>query len=104
MFHLPELEERRQQRRREKLALVARLNHKQCQVRPVYGTDVCEAVNVRTDNPAHGWADGYLHCLNVHSARYPNRGAAYWSQTRAFSDIIHTPELYVEELREIVDR
>ena len=118
MIYLHEsLEEKRAQRRKDKLERLARMNKQHCDVKPVYGQDLCEAVNIlRADSVASlninnnkdcdsRWrmGQGYLHCEAVHRARNPYHPAVFWHQTDALRNIVHSPEQYLFELKEILE-
>ncbi len=111
MFHLQRpLRERRKHCRKHKLDYLAEVNKKHCEINPVYGQDLCEAVDVtkcvtRTrfvDNLWHGL--GYVHCLCAHHHNNPYHPDFHWQHSEVFKQLIHTPEQYLEELRGILSR
>ena len=48
--------EKRAKRRQDKLHRLARMNKFRCDARPVYGSDLCEAVNIYTEAAGHSEA------------------------------------------------
>ncbi|XP_064459250.1 helicase domino-like isoform X2 [Ornithodoros turicata] len=105
-FYMDSLENRRRQRHREKLRLLGRTNALRCAACPTYGRDLVEAVtvvqDVRPPTKGRAWGGaGYVHCLHA-PVEQPAR---YWPHnTQALSDLVHTPPILLERLRDIVSR
>ncbi|XP_067010530.2 helicase domino [Anabrus simplex] len=107
VFYLPDLEEKKLRRRREKLALLRDINERRCEVCPIYGADLIASVQIvdrlkPSPSPIFFKGIGYSHCLR---AKIPHRRLdEYFSQTEALVSIVHNPEEYVDELRDIFSR
>lgn len=102
--------ERRQQRRIEKLRHLAQINSEHCSQTPVYGPDVRQALSLATDlgvsaPPEKHWHyQGHANCQCAHAEHSKNLPKYYWHETTHLADIIHTPEQYLDELKEILNR
>ncbi len=103
--------EKRVQRRKDKLERLARINKSHCDVKPVYGHDLYEVVNImretstssKKDCDTNPWrGQGYVHCQAVHQAN-PYHPSVFWHQTNALRDIVHNPEQYLLELKDILE-
>ena len=75
----------------------------------MYGLDLHGCVDVLSetkDVDASRWRGlGYVQCYQaLMSQRSPNHPEVFWKQTEALVDILHTPEDYLEELQEIIER
>ncbi|XP_064613460.1 helicase SRCAP-like isoform X3 [Liolophura sinensis] len=109
-FDLTELEKRRSKCRREKLELISKLNKRHCDVKPVYGQDFYNCVNLLRDGEQTGatgtqWKGrGFIHCHNVQHCKRPHRMANYLARTEALSQLVHTPEQYLSQLQDILQR
>ncbi|KAL3857410.1 hypothetical protein ACJMK2_012085, partial [Sinanodonta woodiana] len=104
---------KRQEERKEKLKFVAHINKRHCSMKPVYGRDLCQAVNIyKTENretpSSHTnnfWKGvGMIHCHNVHSVNNRCHPEYFWTQTKVLSNLVHTPEQYLSELEDILAR
>ena len=107
------LAEKRAKRRQDKLVRLARMNKSRCDVRPVYGQDLCDTVDILLDcaehkdstKPGHVWnGPGYVHCHKTLTCTNPHHPDSYWTQTHALRDMLHTPEDYSRELQDILQR
>ena len=104
------LENKKKCHRKELLERIARLNKRHCEAKPVYGEDLCRAVNILNDmqgtsvldNTWHGL--GMVHCHNVHNYPKPSDSNYYWTQTKALGAVVHTAEQLLEQEKEILDR
>ncbi|ESO91647.1 hypothetical protein LOTGIDRAFT_122039, partial [Lottia gigantea] len=107
-LHLVPLKEKREKHRKSKLELITRINKRHCDVKPVYGQDLCESIEAFSDldpttvnsNIWHGL--GTVYCR--HANRYDNSHGNFWKTTSALSNIVHTPEQYLTELQDLLDR
>ena len=105
---------KRRSRRKEQLNYIVETNKKHCDVKPVYGQDLCDAVNIFIDPYGskhfvkrdrtlwHG--PGQIHCHCAKFCQNPDHPKYLWNQTKVLSDVIHTPEQYLAELQETLDR
>ncbi|KAB7496302.1 Helicase domino [Armadillidium nasatum] len=107
IFYLSDLEEQRKHKRKEKLCFIASLNTRRCHACPIYGSDLMEAVSVLLGpikdaalNEASFNGQGMVHCQNAPVTSIDQ----YWLQTECLSNLVKTPEKYLEELRDITDR
>ena len=105
------LEEKRRQSLCSKLMHIANLNQQNCSVRPIYGQDLRNSVNIGdepcTDSQRDRWkGQGYVHCLRIHNHRlsHTSHPEIYWKHTDALSSLVHTPESYFGELKDILER
>ncbi|PSN31348.1 hypothetical protein C0J52_18960 [Blattella germanica] len=92
-------------RRKAKLEMLNRLNHRRCAACPIYGSDLTESMRFvdLVESSSGDWKGaGYVHCLNT--IKQDSKPGRYWTQTNALRSIIHAPEQYVEELRDIFSR
>lgn len=105
---------KRRSRRKEKLENIAETNKKHCDHKPVYGQDLCDSVNIFRD-PYNGklylkrertrWhGPGQIHCYCAKFCQTLDKPSYLWNQTKVLSDVIHTPEQYLQELEEVLDR
>lgn len=101
-------------KQKERLHNIAKINKLHCERKPVYGQDLCDAVNIFKDpfssrsyrnRDTSKWnGPGHIHCqcsklcTNCFHPKY------LWNQTTVLSDIIHTPEQYLQELQDILER
>ena len=96
---------KRAHRRAEKLARLARINEAHCSAQPVWGSDLHHTVNVL--DPRHealtARVPGYVQCACIHTADNSNTNV-FWQQTHALRHLVHTPQQYLNELKEILDR
>ena len=105
---------KRRSRRKEQLDYLAETNRKHCDCKPVYGQDFCDCVNIFKDPYSsktytkrdrtlwHG--PGTVHCYCAKVCRTPDHPHYLWNQTKVLSEVIHTPEEYLAELGEVLDR
>uniref|UniRef100_A0A224XG66 Putative chromatin remodeling complex wstf-iswi small subunit n=1 Tax=Panstrongylus lignarius TaxID=156445 RepID=A0A224XG66_9HEMI len=97
----PNLEERRKQRRQEKLALIAKLNEIRCRALPVYGIDLVSALTINKGPSKLEWSySGYVHCKHAKN----NDPTNYWTETEALRETIYSAEERVAQLSEIFSR
>ncbi|XP_076435128.1 helicase domino-like isoform X2 [Babylonia areolata] len=102
--------ERRKRRRREKLKRLARVNGHHCTHTPVYGPDLVQTLTLSSDlcsqchREKHWLRAGHANCQCVHSHHNRNLPKYYWHETSHLSDLIRTPEQYLTELRDVLDR
>ena len=100
--------------RKEKLNNIARMNKLHCDFKPVYGQDLCDAINIfrdpytgrayRTRDISKWNGPGHIHCSCVKLCKNPCHPKYLWNQTRVLSEVIHTPEQYLGELKDILER
>lgn len=93
---------------------ISRTNRQHCERKPVYGQDLCDAVNIHKDPYSNRmyknrdiakWnGPGHIHCYCAKFCSNPNHPKYLWNQTSVLSDILHTPEQYLQELENILDR
>ncbi|XP_023242373.1 helicase domino-like, partial [Centruroides sculpturatus] len=107
IFYMESLVEKRNERQKEKLERLGYINARRCVARPLYGLDLIKTVTVVNDiqpcsqsKPWHGM--GYVNCYNAPYVQ--ERCSDYWYYTQALSSMIHTPESYLEELKDIITR
>ncbi|XP_064649340.1 helicase domino-like isoform X3 [Lineus longissimus] len=104
-FYMEELMDKQLHKRREVLEFMAKMNKRQTEVRPVYGYDLCHAVNVLNDMSetkvhCNRWKGlGYVHCYNVYHSDHQ-----FWRGTKALTNIVQNPTTYLERLQDITDR
>ena len=114
------LNEKKRLERRERLAFLANLNKKRCEACPIYGSDLIEAVRmISRPSPVDGscsakdssdlsWnrrSESYVHCLNAVEPMTGRRNfETLWSETSGLRNLVHTPEQYIDELRDVIDR
>ncbi|KAK3083777.1 hypothetical protein FSP39_003020, partial [Pinctada imbricata] len=110
LFHI-DLTEKRIEERVDKLEYLARTNRKHCELKPVYGRDLHDAVDVWRDTSQttvidNTWGGrGRSFCLNVHSPFSNSKlSDKYWTNTKVLSNLVHTPEMFLQELKEVLDR
>lgn len=80
-------------------------------MKPVYGRDLCDVVRIIPESPnclicsAKGWncGQGLVNCQATHAFSNPHHPACYWRQTQALSSVVHTPEQYLKELKELLE-
>ena len=112
------LNEKKRVERRERLSFLAKLNKKRCEACPIYGSDLIEAVTMisrpsvdsissrdSTDFRWKGGGESYVHCLHAVEPMVGRRNfETLWWETQGLRDLVHTPEQYVDQLRDIIDR
>ena len=100
--------------RKEKLEYISRTNKQHSDLKPVYGQDLCDAVNIfkepytgrvyRTRDKSKWNGPGHIHCRCAKLCPNPCRPQYLWNQTKVLSNTIHTPEQYLEELKDVIER
>ena len=95
-------------RRRDKHERLERLNvinTRRCDQFVVYGTDVHRAVDCLSLSgvtPSSWSSAGFVHCLEAQlGSLWPS---VYWRQTDSLKQAVHTPEDYLRQLRDVLDR
>ncbi|KAL8561069.1 hypothetical protein ACOMHN_031013 [Nucella lapillus] len=102
--------EKRKQRRKEKLKRLARVNVHHCSQAPVYGPDLIQTLNLAPElcgqcqRGRHWLRVGHANCQAVHTDHNRNLPAYYWHETNHLSDMIRTPEQYLSDLKEVLNR
>jgi len=118
LFKNSPLNEKKRVERRERLSFLAKLNKKRCEACPIYGSDLIEAVTMisrpsvdsissrdSTDFRWKGGGESYVHCLHAVEPMVGRRNfETLWWETQGLRDLVHTPEQYVDQLRDIIDR
>ncbi|CAH1801795.1 unnamed protein product, partial [Owenia fusiformis] len=110
-LYMESLETRRLEERKKKLDWIATRNKRHCNTRPVYGQDLHNAVNVLNDlkttnlletHPGSRLTWGgvsHVNCHNVHNGR-----GDIWRETDILAQMIHTPDQYLKELQDVLNR
>ncbi|XP_046390170.1 helicase domino isoform X2 [Ischnura elegans] len=111
LFYLPDLEEKIQRERREKLSRIAHLNARRCEAYPIYGEDLVDAVKLlhlesRGKAVSRWRGEGYTHCLNALRGVEGDISTHHhlWEESQTLRDILHTPRELVEKLKPIFSR
>ena len=113
-------DEKKRKERRERLAFLAKLNKIKCEASPIWGSDVIIAatttsrpkaaeqdgeVSQPAELPWSSRGDSYLHCLRAVEPLVGRRNyESLWGETGALRRIVHTPEQYIDELNDIIQR
>ncbi|XP_056644553.1 helicase domino isoform X1 [Diorhabda sublineata] len=84
--------------RKNRLALMCRINNIRCSALPLYGRDFQDAVKIFTPNKINPWGGGHIHCLNTLYCKKSTE------PTDCLKDILYNPEMRLESLKEIFDR
>ncbi|XP_061196592.1 helicase domino-like [Saccostrea echinata] len=109
-FYMESLTSKLQDLRKQKLEYIAKVNKRRCECKPVYGQDLCDAVDVfkdmnKTSVKDNTWKGlGMAYCRNVKCWRNPNHPDIYWKQTTVLSELVHSPMDYLCELKDILSR
>ncbi|WAR02083.1 DOM-like protein [Mya arenaria] len=113
-FFMEPLFDKKQKAKQEKLKYISRTNKNHCEKKPVYGQDLCDAVNIFKDpyssksyrnRDLTKWqGPGHIHCYCAKNCDQPKHPKYLWNQTSVLSDFIHTPEQYLEELQDVLER
>ncbi|XP_062606790.1 helicase domino-like isoform X2 [Saccostrea cucullata] len=109
-FYMASLTSKLQDLRKQKLEYIAKINKRRCECKPVYGQDLCDAVDVfkdmnKTSVKDNTWKGlGMAYCRNVKCWRNPNHPDIYWKQTTVLSELVHSPMDYLCELKDILSR
>lgn len=94
--------------RRNTLDRLAIYNQKHCNQKPVYGSDLHDAVNVWRQGlhyKTNTFSDNSaVHCYNVVQVLNPNHPRYYWVTTEYLKNLIMTPEDRLEQLRDVLER
>ncbi|XP_074640439.1 helicase domino-like isoform X2 [Tubulanus polymorphus] len=114
IFHIDSLENRKTQYKTLLRERIVKYNRRRCDVRPVYGQDLCSAVSIfnnrtgsadRTGSVSAAW-NGYIHCYNAQILDRNSPTAvtrSLWKRTDALSSIVKTPEQYLREMAIVLD-
>ena len=116
------VDEKKRQERRERLTFLAKLNKIKCEASPIWGSDVIIAVTTTSQSrsllaygdqsekssdelPWPGRGESYLQCLRATEPLVGRRNyESLWSETNAIRHLLHTPEQYIDELKDIIQR
>jgi hypothetical protein len=60
-------------------------------------------VDMVDPHPGDFRGTGYVHCLNALKEN-SHKPDGFWTQTRHLTSLVHTPQRYVNELRDIFSR
>jgi E1A-binding protein p400 len=102
----PELEVKKQSRRKTKLEMLNRFNVRRCAACPIYGSDLIEAmriVDMVDPHPGNFRGTGYVHCLNALKEN-SHKSDRFWAQIKRLTSLVHTPQHYVNKLGDIFSR
>jgi len=109
-----QLYDKQKSRRLERLSYISKSNKNHCEKKPVYGQDLCDAVNIfkdpftsktyRTRDLSKWHGPGYIHCHCAKLCNQPNHPKYLWYQTSVLSEFLHTPEQFMKELEDVLDR
>ncbi|KAK0055030.1 helicase domino [Biomphalaria pfeifferi] len=119
---LESLYRKKEERRQHALSLIARINHTRCDKCPVYGSDTHHCVNclrslncsncsslpsqLKSFSKNNSWrGDGYVNCLYAqnHSINH-NHPDVFWRETSHLQQIIHSPDKWLDELKDVLSR
>lgn len=121
MFQNP-VDEKKRQERRDRLIFLAKLNKTKCEASPIWGSDVIIAVTTTSQTrsskidesdreisqEALPWSrrgECYLQCLKATEPLVGRQNyESLWSETNAIRRMLHTPEQYIDELSDILQR
>lgn len=116
------VDEKKRQERRERLTFLAKLNKTKCEASPIWGSDVIIAVTTTSQSrtlkisendsdvsqEALPWSrrgECYLQCMRATEPLVGRRNyESLWSETNAIRHLLHTPEQYIDELSDILQR
>ena len=76
----------------------------------MYGPDLLHALTFTSDTGCqssrgdHWLSAGYAHCLRVHSEHNRNLPCYYWHETTHLANLIRTPDQFLTELKDTLDR
>ena len=94
----------------EKLKRLARVNSHHTSLTPVYGPDLLHALTFTSNTGGHAsrgnhWLSaGHAHCQCAHSQHNRNLPSYYWHETSHLANLLHTPDQYLTELKDTLDR
>lgn len=103
-FSINSLDGKKCLQRKDTLQRIANVNKRNCELRPILGMDLIDAVNAlsETQNPDrsrwHGL--GYIHCYKVQSSVHPSVSLR---QTSALKSIVHTPLSHLNKLKGMLE-
>nr|XP_034338373.1 helicase domino isoform X2 [Crassostrea gigas] len=109
-FYMESLTSKLQKLREQKLDFLAKINKRRCECRPVYGEDLCNAVDAfkdmnKTSVKNNTWKGlGMAYCHNMKSWRNPNHPDIYWKQTTVLSELVHSPMEFLQQMNDILSR
>ncbi|XP_022342498.2 helicase domino-like isoform X2 [Crassostrea virginica] len=109
-FYMESLTKKVEKLRKEKFDFLSKINKRRCECKPVYGQDLCNAVDVfkdvnKTSVKDNTWKGlGMAYCRNVKSWRNPNHPDIYWKQTTVLSELVHSPMDYLKEMNDVLSR
>ncbi|GFN95546.1 helicase domino [Plakobranchus ocellatus] len=115
---------KKEERRQHILALMSRLNNSRCEICPVWGSDtrwcvdclrcigrspsVCASQQLSTGktNFNDEWrSNGYLSCLIAQQQNINHEHPElFWKETSFLGEVVHSPEDWLEELKEVLSR
>lgn len=117
------IDDKKRQERRERLAFLANLNKMKCEACPIWGSDLINAVSAMTRVADHSsrsesnggevsdelpWAgsgQSYVGCLHAVEPMVGRRNfETLWLETNRLRQLVHTPDQYLDELKDIVQR
>ncbi|KAI9564810.1 hypothetical protein GHT06_008551 [Daphnia sinensis] len=122
LFKNNPVDEKKRQERRDRLIFLAKLNKIKCEASPIWGSDVIIAVTTTSQTrsseihesdrevpqeelPWSRRGECYLHCLKATEPLVGRRNyESLWSETNAIRQMLHTPEQYIDELSDILQR
>ena len=113
-------DEKKRQERRERLAFLASLNRMKCDACPIWGADLIDAVSGMTskicsrseesDEPSaeRQWSrmgQSYVDCFHAVEPMEGRRNfETLWKETNTLRQLVHTPDQYLDELQDIIQR
>ncbi|XP_052714540.1 helicase domino-like isoform X1 [Crassostrea angulata] len=109
-FYMESLTSKLQKLREQKLDFLAKINKRRCECRPVYGEDLCNAVDAfkdmnKTSVKNNTWKGlGMAYCHNMKSWRNPNHPDIYWKQTTVLSELVNSPMEFLQQMNDILTR
>lgn len=92
------------QLRQEKLDRLLAWNEQRCELRPVYGQDLCRvvaSVTASAEGSSTSWSGaGYINCKSA----FCGDSCLDWARTKALRRMLHRPEELLDELHDVIDR
>lgn len=116
------MDEKKRQERRERLAFLATLNKMKCEASPIWGSDLIDAVTMiprseyskssidafeksTSELPWSRIGKCHFDCLNAVEPMAGRRNyETLWSETNTLRQMVHTPEQYLDELKDCIQR